>query len=221
MFLDYDATNFDGLIPLSGGIDSTAVLLKVLKENPDKNYLVYRVDMVHGTSGHRTTREAMATEKILAWLFNNGYQNFAYKALRIDYSTLGMTPPVWDSEVVNFFGAMILQAKPEIKTFYDGAIADDFFDPDFQNRLNKIADILYLHSGKRREDLEIKFPLKSLSKYEVIKTISAELLQLTWSCRYPKIVAAWTYGRCHECPQCKVIDLVLKENLDLDSKIFS
>lgn len=215
MFLDYHQTKFDGIIPLSGGIDSTALIYKVLKENPDQKFLVYRVDMVHGTSGHRTTQEAQATESIVQWLFEQGLTNFCFKRLSIDYASLGMTPPVWDSEVVNFFGAMLIQAHPEINTFYDGAIKDDFDDPDFQNRLNKIADILYLHTGKSSENLQINFPVKQLSKYETIVSMPVELLKLTWSCRYPKIVAQWTFGRCHECPQCGILDKVLENHQDV------
>lgn len=216
MLLDYETSKFKGIIPLSGGIDSTALLYRILKGNPHHNYLVYRVNMVHGTSGHRTTQEAQATEAIVKWLYEKGFKNFCFKRLSIDYASLGMTPPVWDSEVINFFGAMIIQAHTEIEIFYDGAIKDDFVDPDFQNRLNKIADILYLHTQKSKETLKIEFPIRNLSKYEVIKSLPEELLQLTWSCRYPKIVAPWTFGRCHECPQCKVLDRVLEEHLDLE-----
>lgn len=212
MLLDYQNTDFYGIIPLSGGIDSTAALYKTLKENPDKNFVVFRIDMVHGTSGHRTTQEAAATERIIRWLDENGLSNFAFRDLRIDYSSLGMTPPVWDSEVVNFAASLIIQAKPEIEVFFDGAIKDDFADPGFQGRLDKIADILYLHTGKPKEELEILFPLAEMTKYEVMKSIPAELLGLTWSCRYPKIVGPWTFGRCHECPQCKVIDSVLDKH---------
>ena len=131
-----------------------------------------------------------------------------------------MTPPVWDSEVINFFGAMFIQGKPEISEFIDGAIKDDFKDPDFQNRLDKIAKILYIHTGKSREELKIDFPIKHLSKYEVILSIPQELLNFTWSCRYPKIVAPWTFGRCHDCPQCKVLDKVLKDHEELDTTLF-
>lgn len=212
MLLPYDKTLFDGIIPLSGGIDSTAAMYATLKQFPEKKFLVFRIDMVHGTSGHRTTREAMATEKILDWFQENDYTNFGFRSLSIDYSSLGMTPPVWDSEVVNFAASMIIQAKPTIREFIEGAIADDFNDPEFENRLKKIADILYLHTEKTTDELTIKFPVRHLDKLGVMQSIPNDLLQLTWSCRYPKIVAPWTFGRCHECPQCRLIDRVLREH---------
>jgi 7-cyano-7-deazaguanine synthase in queuosine biosynthesis len=205
----FESTKFHGIVPLSGGIDSTAAMYKTLKENPDKNYLAFRIDMVHGTSGHRTTQEARATEKILAWFQQNGFENFGFRELRIDYSSLGMTPPVWDSEVVNFAASLVIRAKPEISEFIEGAIKNDYEEEGFEKRLEKIAQILYLHTQKTKDELKIIFPLKNMDKYEVMKSIPIDLLKLTWSCRYPKIVAPWTFGRCHECPQCEVIDRIL------------
>ena len=206
--LDYETTNFDTIIPLSGGIDSTAAMLQALKTSPEKKFLIFRIDMVHGTSGHRTTREAMATEKILSWFSNNGYKNFSFRELRIDYSSLGMTPPVWDSEVVNFGASMVIQSKPTINEFIEGAILDDFDGDGFVDRLEKISNILYLHTTKSPNELKIVFPLKNMSKVEVMRTLPKDLLSLTWSCRYPKIIKPWTFGRCHECPQCKVLNKV-------------
>ncbi len=209
---DYHSDKFYGIVPLSGGIDSTAALYQTLKNNPDKNYLVFRIDMVHGTSGHRTTREAMATEQILFWLQKNNINNFAFRELNIDYSSLGMTPPVWDSEVVNFAASLVIQAKPEIQVFVEGAIQDDYLEDGFTDRLDKIEKILRLHTGKTSDELEILFPLNDKSKVEVMRMLPEDLLKLTWSCRYPKIVGPWEFGRCHDCPQCRVIDKVLKEN---------
>ena len=81
----------------------------------------------------------------------------------------------------------------------------------FDERLDKIEKILRLHTGKSLEELEIFFPLKDKSKVEVMRLLPQELLNLTWSCRYPKIVGPWEFGRCHECPQCGVIDKVIEE----------
>lgn len=212
MQLDYNSDLFYGIIPLSGGIDSTAAMYTTLKNNPDKNYLVFRVDMVHGTSGHRTTREAQATQEILRWFELNEFDNFAFRELRIDYSQLGMTPPVWDSEVVNFAASLVIQAKPEIEVFVEGAIKDDYSETGFTERLGKIEQILRLHTGKEDEKLRIEFPLKQLSKVQVMRLLPQELLLYTWSCRYPKIVAPWKFGRCSECPQCKIIDKVLEDH---------
>ncbi len=207
--LDYHYDRFDILVPLSGGIDSTAALYNSLSENPDANHLVYRVQLINGTSGHRTIREAMAAEKIVHWLESKGFKNFAFRELTFDYSSLGMMPPIWDSDAINFVAAVVVQARPELNVFVDGAIADDYLDPGFQKRLDKISSIFYTASERTPENFEMRFPLKSMNKYDVIKSLPTELLRLCWSCRYPEIGPPYTFVRCHKCPQCKVLDDVL------------
>ena len=204
-------SNFKGIIPFSGGIDSTASLYLTLTQDPGEQYLVFRVDLWNGTSGSRTIREAQSTDSILEKLRESGITNFSFRKLSFDYSSLG-PPPVWDSEVINFMAAVAIQAHPEISHFIDGAIWDDYQQEGFTDRLNKIADILYATTGKTTNELQIVFPIKDLKKYEVMTTIPKELLALTWSCRYPKIGAPYTYVRCHDCPQCSILDGVLAEH---------
>lgn len=213
--LPYKSTKFHAVVPLSGGIDSTAALYLSLKNNPDQNFLVYRIQLLNGTSGHRSIREEFATESILLWLEKNGYANFAYRKLSFDYSSLGMMPPVWDSDVVNFVAAVAVHAHPEINRFVEGAIADDFDDPSFAKRLEKIMALFYLAAERSPKDFSFDFPVKEMRKYEVMKALPEELLALTWSCRYPEIGAPYTFDRCHKCPQCKVIDSVLEEHPEM------
>lgn len=203
--------NFHGLIPLSGGIDSSALLYHTLKENPDKAFLVFKIDLISSTSASRTIKEKNAVRNICEWLRHQNLHNFKFIEMRFDYSAFS-PPPVWDSEVVNYAAALCLLAHPEIKVFYDGAIKNDFEDPDFQNRLNKIEHILFTVSNRNKTNLQQSFPLAALSKYEVMKLMPMELLNLTWSCRYPEGGPEWTLKRCHKCPPCLIIDEVLKKH---------
>ena len=212
MALDYSSTSFRGVIPFSGGIDSTAALYKTLTENPNEYYLIYRIQLINGTSGHRTIRESMAAEKILHWMEAQGINNFAFRSLSFDYSSLGMMPPVWDSEIINFVASVVVQAKPEIFEFIEGAIKDDYEDEGFEERLEKIAGIFYTSSGRKPENFKFIFPLKDMSKYEIMKYLPGELLALTWSCRYPEIGPPYTFVRCHKCPQCDIIDKIIDEH---------
>mgnify|MGYP001456256344 FL=1 len=108
MALDFSSNSFRGVIPFSGGIDSTAAVYKTLTENPDEKYLLYRIQLVNGTSGHRNIRENMAAEKVLHWMEAKGIKNFAFRSLSFDYSSLGLMPPVWDSEIINFVASVAL-----------------------------------------------------------------------------------------------------------------
>lgn len=217
--LDYHSSKFKAVIPLSGGIDSTAAAYLTLSQNPDKNYLIYRIQLWNGTSGHRTIREDLATEQILNWFEENGLKNFAFRKLSFDYSSLSMMPPIWDSDAVNFIASVVVQAHPEIDEFIEGAIANDFEDPGFQKRLDKIAKLFYLSAERSPGDFKFSFPVREMTKKELLELLPESLLRLTWSCRYPEIGAPYTFVRCHKCPQCKVIDSVLNNNPELRSKL--
>ena len=203
-------TNFRGLIPFSGGIDSTAVLYNTLTQFPADNFLVFKVNLYSGSSASRTIQEIAAVDIILGNIREKGIKNFEFKRLEFDYSALG-PPPVWDSEVVNYTAAVCIKAYPEIREFYEGAIADDYLQPGFEQRLEHIEKILYTVAERSHTDLQIVFPLKSMSKYEVMKSIPPDILPLTWSCRYPQgLQPDYSMVRCHECQPCTTIDAVLK-----------
>lgn len=217
--LNYHEASFDAVIPISGGIDSTAAAYLSLKNRPEENFLLFRIQLWNGTSGHRTIREDLATEHILQWFEQNGLHNFAFRKLSFDYSSLGMMPPIWDSDAVNFIASVVVQAHPEIKEFVEGAIANDFEDPSFQKRLDKIAQLFYLSAERGPDNFRFSFPVRDKSKKELIELLPSSLLRLTWSCRYPEIGAPYTFVRCHKCPQCKVIDNVIKNEPSLKSKL--
>ncbi len=209
--LSYNKTKFNTIIPFSGGIDSTAALYSTLIKNPDKKYLVFHIDIINATSGNRYILEKKAVQNILTYLLENSISNFCFKSLSIDYSNFDI-PLVWDSEVVNFMAAMIVQDKPEIEEFIEGAIWDDYQEEGFKERLMKIASIFYTCSGRTENDFKFSFPLKNLKKHEVMRLIPHELLKVTWSCRYPEIGLPYTLVRCHKCPPCKIIDNAFKQH---------
>lgn len=122
--------NFKGIIPFSGGIDSTAALYLTLTQNPNKQYLVFKVLLVNGENGRRTVKEEQAVLAILDALRNRGIQNFTYRRLSYEYSQLG-PPHIWDSEAVNFAAATCIRAYPSIDEIVEGAIADDYLQDGF------------------------------------------------------------------------------------------
>jgi 7-cyano-7-deazaguanine synthase in queuosine biosynthesis len=201
--------NFKGIIPFSGGIDSTAALYQILTQNPDKYYLVFKVLLINGENGSRTVKEEQAVNAILDALRNRGIRNFSYRRLSYDYSQLG-PPPIWDSEAVNFAAATCIRAYPSIEELIEGAIADDYLQEGFETRLSQIEKILYLVSERDSDTLKIVFPLQQKLKYEVMKIIPPEILALTWSCRYPEGDDQWQLKRCHKCATCQTIDKVLE-----------
>jgi 7-cyano-7-deazaguanine synthase in queuosine biosynthesis len=205
-------TIFRGLIPFSGGIDSTAVLYSTLTKYPNDKFLVFKINLINGSSASRTIQEIAAADKILHNLRARGINNFEFKSLEFNYASLG-PPPVWDSEVVNYGAAICIKAYPSIYEFYEGAIADDFLQEGFFERLDLIEKIFYAISQRSKEEIKIVFPLKEKLKYEVMKLLPPEILQLTWSCRNPQgMQADYSMVRCHKCQPCTIINNVIKNH---------
>ena len=202
---------YSAIIPFSGGIDSTAALYLTLTGRPDENFFVFKVNLINGSSASRTVMEERAVNSILDELRSMGINNFTYRRLSYDYSQLGY-PPIWDSEAVNFAAATCIRSLPNVQEFVEGAIKDDYLQPDFQDRLNQIEKILYLVSERSPDNLKIVFPLKDMFKYEVMKSIPLQILKLTWSCRFPVEGPEWDLKRCKQCHTCKIINAVLHEH---------
>ncbi len=209
---------FDGgIIPFSGGIDSTGVLYQTLKTNPDKHFLVMKVCLYNSISANRMTKEKLAVQNIIEILKKIGLNNFEYKELEYHYPTLGI-PPLWDSEIIYFAAATCVRAFPEINMLFEGVTADDYVGEgsDFYERLDKYAKILYLVADIDSTVFNIVKPLDKMSKYEIMKMLPPDILEHCWSCRYPVARETYSYQleRCHICPPCKVIDKVLNDHPD-------
>lgn len=206
--------NYDGgIIPFSGGIDSAAVLYHCLTNHPEKHFLVMKVCLYNSISANRMTKEKEAVNSIVSYLKEIGINNFDYQELEYHYPALGV-PPLWDSEIVYFAAATCIRAYPEIYCLYEGVTADDYIGEgdDFNERLDKYAQILHLIADKSADDFKIYMPVSKMSKHEIMQFLPSEILLRTWSCRYPVPKETYSYilERCHFCPPCKVIDNALK-----------
>jgi 7-cyano-7-deazaguanine synthase in queuosine biosynthesis len=211
---------FDGgIIPFSGGIDSAGVLYHCLTKHPEKHFLLMKVCLYNSISANRMTKEKEAVQNVIEYLKENGIKNFEYKELEYHYPSLGI-PPLWDSEIVYFAAATCVRSYPEIDCLYEGVTADDYIGEgnDFNERLEKYASILHLIADRNPSNFRVEMPLNNMSKLEIMQMLPPEMLNMTWSCRYPVPKETYSYQleRCHFCPPCKVIDMAIEHDSNLN-----
>ena len=210
----------------SGGIDSTAVLKRLLVET-DKNIYAHHINIINGEGdGKRLIAEAVTVDQIVPYM-KKTYRDFNYSESTIDILQINpliynfprlMKKRVWDydDDRKNIRGYMwdihVCAYMGSILANYIDAIelySGDRYDPAgvVENNLkgcDKIAEgVWYPHKPVTLTPL-------NESKIKSIQYLEKELLDMTWGCRKPQ-GEAWPYTICNECKTCKQIETALSE----------
>ena len=180
------------LVQLSGGIDSAFVLWDWLKNNPNEICLVHHINRKNHEG--RLELEKIAVNNILNWLSANGLDNFIYVESGFDYGSLNYI--IKDVEICGFFLGVILRNPKwaSIEKILMPIYGD--INSAREVRKRKILDIVSYDKKVR-----IEYPLKYLSKADVINKIPKKLLELTWYCRKPK--NKLPCGDCYTCNEVR------------------
>lgn len=188
------------LIQLSGGIDSTYILWKWLKENPDEYCVVHHINMINYEK--RNQKELEAVDKILRWLDSQGLKNYFYLQNTFDYGNF--TSVVFDVEVCGFNAGIILRSsrwnsvKNVILPVYSA-------DVDREYRRREVMSIMALR------EIDVFYPICEMEKWQLIDEIPKELLELTWWCRAP-----YNDNPCKRCFTCQAVENSLKKIEELN-----
>lgn len=183
------------LIQLSGGIDSTYVLWKWLKDNPNEYCIVHHIDIINYEK--RNQKELEAVDKILKWLDSQNLKNYFYLQNTFDYGNL--TSLVFDVEVCGFLAGIILRSSRwqstnnVIMSIYDA-------DSDRESRRREVMQITAL------KELNVFYPLYGLTKTDLIEEMPDELFNLCWWCRVP-----YNDELCKRCFTCQEVKKSIKE----------
>lgn len=194
------------LLMLSGGIDSVAALHKHLIET-DEPIRTHHVKLLNWEG--RARFEALAVKKALAWARRNGHANrIIHSESTTDYGTLRYI--VADHHTWGHWAAIVL-ANPRsagitriIRTMHiDDSIRDGAVQPDKQGRIREAWEKPIELIAKR--GIEFVWPLREMTKAQVIQSLPRELLEVCWYCRRPK------RGRpCNECRTCQQVNAATK-----------
>jgi 7-cyano-7-deazaguanine synthase in queuosine biosynthesis len=185
------------LVMFSGGIDSTAMLVKLLTEGTDE----LRVHHIHMQNREgRDAAEQRAVNSILSWCKEH-YRPFRYSESGLDFRALEAIPIDYLS--IAFVACQVAIDTPRCTRIAIGALAADTDIENRSARQRRVFDAMYECYRARKlgePQVEWIYPVYDVPKTEIAAALPAGLLDLTWSCRRP----VDGFRPCFNCKACKL-----------------
>jgi 7-cyano-7-deazaguanine synthase in queuosine biosynthesis len=185
------------LVMFSGGVDSTAMLVKLLAESAEE-LRVHHIRMQNREGRDRA--EGRAVEGIVAYCRAH-YRDFRYSESALDFSTLEAIPIDYLS--IAFVACQVAIDTPGCNRVAVGALATDTDIANRSARQQRVFQEMYACYRARKlgePGMEWIFPVYDVPKSELAAALPHELLELTWSCRRP----LEGFRPCGVCKACKV-----------------
>jgi 7-cyano-7-deazaguanine synthase in queuosine biosynthesis len=185
------------LVMFSGGIDSTAMLVKLLAETPDE-LRVHHIRMINKEGRDRA--EQRAVEAIVAYC-RARYRPFRYSESALDFGALEAIPIDYLS--IAFAACQVAIDTPGCNRVAVGALATDTDIANRSARQKRVFEEMYACYRARKlgePHVEWTFPVFHTPKAELAAALPQELLDLTWSCRRP----IDGFRPCMACKACLV-----------------
>lgn len=195
------------LCMFSGGLDSTAVLYKLLTDKQYSDYDIHVHHMHLRNIERRAMAESTAIKKILTYFEENDFEKFDFTENIIE--TFFLQPPQFkrfpfDSDVMAFFAANICLGDTTMKKVAVGHTKTDLeFAPNLIMRRERMQKILEASYFPDEVSTEFLYPLIKLTKQETSDILPKELRDLTWSCRNPIYDDDGIPSECGKCLTCK------------------
>jgi len=187
------------LAMFSGGIDSTAMLVKLLAADAEE-LRVHHIRMVNAEG--RDGAEQRAVEAIVAWC-RRRYRPFRYSESALDFRGLEAIPIDYLS--IAFVACQVAIDTPRCTRIAVGSLAADTDIVNRTERQKRVFDVMYECYRARKlgePRVEWIFPVYDRAKSELAAGLPEELLALTWSCRRPLPVPGG-FRPCQVCKACK------------------
>lgn len=185
----------------SGGLDSTAVLARLLTETGD-DLRVHHIHMANREG--RADAEQAAVEAIIGWCAAH-YRPFRFSQSGLDFGGLEAIPIDFIS--VAFVACQVAIDTPGCKRIAVGTLARDLDEIKRSVCAEQRRVFTSMYDCYRRRklgDAEMAwiYPVYAWSKPQIAAALPAELRQLTWSCRRP-VPAPEGFRACGTCKPCR------------------
>jgi 7-cyano-7-deazaguanine synthase in queuosine biosynthesis len=189
------------LVMFSGGLDSTAMLVKLLAEPREEMRDELRVHHIRMSNRERRDlAEQRAVEGVLAWC-RARYRPFRYSESGLEFSQLEAIPIDYLS--IAFVACQVAIDTPGCTRIALGALAADTDIANRSARQRRVFDEMYACYRARKlgePQVEWIYPVYHTPKAELAAALPQELLDLTWSCRRP----IGGFQPCGTCKACRV-----------------
>jgi 7-cyano-7-deazaguanine synthase in queuosine biosynthesis len=183
------------LAMFSGGLDSTAMLVKLLAETGDE-LRVHHIRMVNNE--WRDAAEQRAVEAIVAWC-RKRYRPFRYSESGLDFSALEAIPIDYLS--IAFVACQVAIDTPGCDRIAVGSLCTDTDIVNRSARQKRVFDEMYACYRARKlgePKVEWIYPVYHTPKAALAAGLAPELVDLTWSCRTP-LEGLRPCGTCKAC----------------------
>ena len=180
----------------SGGLDSTAMLVKLLAETGDA-LRVHHIRM--SNKEKRDLAEQRAVEGVLAWC-RARYRPFRYSESGLDFTELQAIPIDYLS--IAFVACQVAIDTPGCTRVAIGALAADTDIANRSARQRRVFEEMYAcYRAVKLGEAQVDwiYPVYHAPKAELAAALPQELLDLTWSCRRP----VGGFKPCGTCKACK------------------
>jgi 7-cyano-7-deazaguanine synthase in queuosine biosynthesis len=186
------------LVMFSGGLDSTAMLVKLLLQT-EEELRVHHIRMANREE--RADAEQQAAERIVRYC-RERYRPFRYSESALDFRELAAIPI--DYVCIAFVACQVAIDTPGCNRVAVAALARDTDIENRSARQRRVFDTLYECYRARKlgePQVEWIYPVYHAAKRELADSLPRELLDMTWSCRRPRRDGdGWrACGACKAC----------------------
>jgi 7-cyano-7-deazaguanine synthase in queuosine biosynthesis len=187
------------LAMFSGGLDSTAMLVKLLEETKDE-LRVHHIRMANREQ--RAEAEQAAVEAIIGWC-RDRYRPFRYSESALDFTGLEAIPIDYLS--IAFVACQVAIDTPGCNRIAVAALSRDTDIENRSARQRRVFETLYdCYRARKLGEPEVQwiYPVYDAAKADLAAHLPRELVELTWSCRRPVRESNGFFRACGACKAC-------------------